>query len=157
MKKTISIFTALCSIMLLLTVSAWSFSPLDVIIAKINGDDTLSKVYPVTVYQAWEITLAVLQLQEVNTIEEHYKENYVLTSIGPEDCPCRTEVGVWVEPENKHLTKVTITIKGRVHKNDFTNLLIFPDTIEPDFHHKFEKGVQIVKRSGKLPLIPPKD
>jgi hypothetical protein len=153
MKKIIFLFIAMFSITLVFQAASWSYSPIDVIIAKHNGENSISRVYPVSVYQAWVITISVLQSMETNAIDTHYKENYVLTSIGPESCPCRTEVGVWVEPVSRNSAKVTIVTKGREHKNEFTDLRTFPDTIEPEFHKKFGQGVQTVKRGGKLPVI----
>ncbi len=153
MKKSVLFFLATQLVVLLFCGSARSFSPIDVLISKKNGEDSIGTVYPVTRYQAWVIALAVLQGKETNSIEAHYEENYVLTSLGPEDCPCRTEIGVWVESVSKNLTKVTIVTKGRVHKNDFTNIRTFPDTVGPDFHKKFETEVQNIMRGGELPVI----
>lgn len=157
MKKSTCIFTVIFSILLLFCETSWSYSPIDVIIAKVNGEDSVARVYPVTVYQAWEITISVLQSQHSNVIDTHYKDNYLLTSFGPESCPCRTEVGVWVERRNSDSTKVTVVTKGREYRNEFTNLRIFPDKISADFHKMFEQGVKTVKSGGKVPVIYRKD
>jgi len=155
MKKSFVLLIVTHLFMLSFCESALCFSPIDVLIAKSNEEDSISKVYPVTRYQAWVIALNVLQRKEANSYEAHYEENYLLAGIGPEDCPCRTEIGVWVERINKNQSKVTIVTKGRAYKNDFTNLRTFPNPIGTDFHKEFEKGVQIISHGGKLPSIPP--
>jgi hypothetical protein len=60
-------------------------------------------------------------------------------------------VGVWVEPVDNDNTRVTIITIGRVQKNLFTNVETFHDPVGPDFHKKFEQGVEMVKNGGKLP------
>lgn len=140
---------------LLLNGTGWCFSPGDVVVAKLKGDEGISKIYRVNKEQAWEIACAVLRWQKSNSIEEHRDPDYMLTSIGISTCPCRTEVGVWIEPENKGSTRITIITKGRSSRNLFTNVETFPDTIKPDFHVKFQKAVDMVKRGKKLPFNPP--
>jgi hypothetical protein len=140
---------------LLFSGNAWSFSPRDVVMAKLNGEGGISKIYQVNKEQAWEIACAVLRWQKSNRIEEHRDLDYMLTSNGISTCPCKTEVGVWIEPENKDSTRITIITVGRSRKNIFTNVETFPDTIKPDFHAKFQKAVDMVKRGKKLPSSPP--
>jgi len=140
---------------LLFSGSAWSFSPRDVVMAKLKGEGGISKTYQVSKEQAWEIACNVLRWQKSNRIEEHRDLDYMLTSNGISTCPCRTEVGVWIEPETKGSTRITIITVGRSSRNIFTNVETFPDTIKPDFHAKFQKAVDLVKSGKKLPFNPP--
>ncbi len=145
-------------VILVLTVQTivWGFQPEEVIMAKKNGTNGISRVYPVTGDQAWEIALAALRWEKSNRITEYRTKNYLLTSNGISSCPCRTEVGVWIEPQSAEATNVTIVTIGREHKNLFTNVETFPDTIKPDFHKFFAEGVKLVKNGQKLPKTPPK-
>jgi hypothetical protein len=136
--------------------SAWGFSRDEVIIAKQNGNEGIEKIYSINKDQAWKIALVVLRWERSNDIEEYYKDNYMLTSIGPRLCPCKTEVGVWIEPTSDDRCKVTIITKGREQKNLFTNVATFPDVIKPKFHKWFGEGVEMVKKGGILPEKPPK-
>lgn len=136
--------------------SAWGLSPKDVVNARQNGDEGLSKVYHVNNDQAWEIAAAVLHWQHSNRIEDHRDLSYMLTSIGASTCGCRLEVGVWIEPENEGDTRVTIITKGaRPSVNLFTNIETSHDTIKPDFHDWFRKAVEIIKSGKELPFTPP--
>jgi hypothetical protein len=136
---------------LALQANAWGFQAKDVINAKLQGNQGTVKVYPVTKDQAWDIAQAVLRWKKSNAVALHPEENYMLTSIGIITCPCKTEVGVWVEPVDAANTRVTIISIGRVQRNIFTNVETFPDQTGPDFHKKFEKGVEMVKSGQKLP------
>ena len=134
-----------------LQANAWGFQPKDVINAKQKGDQGIVKVYPVTKDQAWDIAQAVFRWKRSNAVTLHPEENYMLTSIGIITCPCKTEVGVWVEPVDNDNTRVTVVSIARVQRNIFTNVETFPDQTGPDFHKKFEKGVEMVKSGEKLP------
>jgi hypothetical protein len=131
--------------------NAWGFQSRDVINAKLKGDQGIVKDYPVSKAQAWDIAQAVLRWKRSNPVTLHPEENYMLTSIGIITCPCKTEVGVWVEPLDNDHTRVTIITVGRVQKNLFTNVETFHDPIGPDFQKKFEQGVEMVKSGQKLP------
>ncbi len=148
-------FVAAFFLSLIFAGSAPAFSPRDVVVAKQSGDQGITMIYRVNKDQAWEIVRAVLRWQHSNKIEDHLDQDYVLTSIGIVSCPCRTEVGVWVEPLNDDETKITIITRGRSSKNLFTNIETFPDTIKPDFHMRFRKAVDIVKSGKELPFTPP--
>jgi hypothetical protein len=154
MKKDLFVFMFLLTLSIHL--NAWCFSTDEVIIAKQNGKEGIEKVYPVNKDQAWKIALAVLRWERSNDIDEHYMENYMLTSIGPRLCPCKTAVGVWIEPMSDDRCKVTIITKGREQKNLFTNVETFPDVIKPKFHKWFGEGIKIVKNGDVLPEKPPK-
>ncbi len=147
------IFLVIC----LIRPDAWGFRPEDVIREKQSGNKGISKVYPVTEAQAWEIARAALRWEKSNSVEEHNAEKYMLTSFGFVSCPCRTEAGIWIEPVSEDQTKVMIITKGRVYKNIFTNVETFPDVTGPDFQKWFERGVEIVQRGEKLPVSAPKD
>lgn len=150
MKWRAFIYVAVVGI--LFSSSAWSLSSRDIINSKQSGEGE-TRIYHVDKEHAWEIAHAVLYWQHANPIEDHRDVNYMLTIIGIPTCACRTEVGVWIEPESEQDTRVTIVTKGRSNTNQWTNLEMFPDKIKPDFHSKFEKGVQIIKSGKELPFV----
>ncbi len=149
-------FVIIFVLSLLFCWSAWSLSQRDVIYARQNGDEGVTRVYHVTEEQAWEIAAAVLHWQHSNRIEDRHDLNCMLSSIGASTCACRLEVGVWIEPVDENDTSVTIITKGaRSSTNIFTNIETFQDTIKPDFHDRFQKAVDIIKSGKQLPFNPP--
>lgn len=136
---------------LALQVSAWGFDAKDVIIAKKRGENGIVKIYPVTKDQAWEIAQAVFKWKMSNPVTLHPEENYMLSSIGIITCPCKTEVGVWVKRMDGAHTEVNVVTVGRVQKNPLTNIETFHDPVGPDFHKRFEQGVELVKSGKRLP------
>jgi hypothetical protein len=54
----------------------------DVVRAKESGTEGITKTYPVSAEQAWDIAKAVLHGEGSDAIEEHKNEGYMLTSSG---------------------------------------------------------------------------
>ncbi|HPR62941.1 MAG TPA: hypothetical protein PK014_01870 [Thermoanaerobaculia bacterium] len=120
----------------------------DVEKAKAEGKGE-SEIYPVTVDQAWEISLKVLRWEGSDAIEEHKSEGYMLTSTGMNLVSYGAVMGVWVEKVDKTSTKVTFVTKRRLKTDVFTT------TTHKRFHELFAKAVQLVKDGQPLPLKAP--
>jgi uncharacterized protein YceK len=117
----------------------------EVLQARKSGEGAM-KVYPVSADQAWDITEAVFRWEKTDELEENRAENYVITSSGIKMAAFGTVMGVWIEPADKSNTKLTVITKQRGDCCILTNLTA------PHFFKRFEEGVAIVRRGGKLPL-----
>ena len=89
--------------LLILTGCATTFS--DLVRSKEEGKGT-SRVYRVSVDQAWEIAEKILQWEGPGEIEENRPEGSMVTKSGS------TLMGVWIEPIDKVQSKVTILTKS---------------------------------------------
>ncbi len=118
----------------------------DVVKAKDLGT---SQVYPVSGDQAWEIAKTVFRWEGSDSIEEHRKEGYMLTSSGMNLVSYGAVMGAWVDPIDANGTKVTVVTKRRLSMNIATTLT------EATFHKRFAQGVDIVKAGKPLPVAPP--
>jgi hypothetical protein len=118
----------------------------DVLASKNEGT---VKVYPVSQERAWDIAMTVLRWEGAETIEEHQKDNYMLTTIGANLISAGSVVGVWVEPAKKGSTQVTVVTKRKMQTNFATGLT------ETTFQERFAQGVEIVKSGKPLPLSAP--
>lgn len=121
----------------------------EVMKARQGGREGISKVYPVSTGEAWEITMAVFCWEKTDEIEEHRDENYVITSTGMKMVAFGSVMGVWIEPVDAEHTRITTITKRRVRSDCFTELT------GPKFFKRFEQGVRIVKSGKKLPVTPP--
>ncbi len=119
----------------------------DVIKAKKSG---MTRVYDVSFNQAWKIAKRVFRWEGSDSIEEHKKEGYMLTSSGVNLITYGTVMGAWVEPIGDNKTKVTVVTKRRIATNLATTLT------ETTFHKKFALAVKIIKEGKPLPLTAPK-
>ncbi len=113
-------------------------------------DEGTSKVYPVTADQAWDIAKAVFRWEGADAIEEHRKDNYMLTSSGMNMVSWGAVMGAWIDPIDQNNTKVTVVTKRRLSTNVATTLT------ETTFHKRFAHAVEIVKAGKSLPVEPPK-
>jgi hypothetical protein len=120
-----------------------------VVQAKMAGNEGVTKVYPVSVNQAWEITETVFRWEKCDAVKENRQENYMITSTGMKMVAFGSVMGVWLEPSDESSTKVTVVTRRRVEKDFFTKL------DAPTFFERFEKGLEIVKEGKKLPVVPP--
>jgi hypothetical protein len=118
----------------------------DVLQARKSGQEGVMKVYPVSADQAWDITEAVFRWEKTDELEENREEKYVITSSGIKMAAFGTVMGVWIEPADKSNTKITVISRQRGDCCILTNLTA------PHFFKRFEEGVAIVRRGGKLPL-----
>jgi hypothetical protein len=117
----------------------------EVIQARKAGEGAMM-VYPVSVNQAWDITEAVFRWEKTDELEENRAENYVITSSGMKMAAFGTVMGVWIEPADMSSTKITVITRQRGDCCILTNLT------PPHFFKRFEEGVVIVRKGGKLPL-----
>lgn len=117
----------------------------DVLQARKSGEGAM-KVYPVSADQAWDITEAVFRWEKTDELEENRAENYVITSSGIKMAAFGTVIGVWIEPQDLTNTKLTVITRQRGDCCILTNLTA------PHFFKRFEEGVAIVRRGGKLPI-----
>ncbi len=118
----------------------------DVLASKNEGT---VKVYPVGQDRAWDIAMTVLRWEGAETIEEHRKENYMLTTIGANLISSGSVVGVWIEPAKKGSTQVTVVTKRKMQTNIATGLT------ETTFQERFAQAVEIVKSGKPLPVSAP--
>ena len=114
-----------------------------------SKDQGIVQVYPVNSDQAWEIARTVFRWEGADAIEEHRKENYMLTSSGMNLVSYGAVMGAWVEPVDRYSTKVTVVTKRRLSTNIATTLT------EATFHKRFAQAVEIIKAGKPLPLTPP--
>ncbi len=121
----------------------------DVVRVKEDGSEGTTKIYPVTVDQAWEISKTVFRWEGSDAIEEHKDQSYMLTSSGINLVSWGTVMGAWIVPVDKENTKVTVVTKRRVQINIATTLT------EGTYHKRFTQAVEIVKRGQPLPRIAP--
>jgi hypothetical protein len=109
----------------------------DVVKSKEMGEGT-SRIYQVSVAQAWEVTKKVLDWEGIGAIEDHRSEGYVLITSGTTWFFRGTLIGIWVEPLNNVQSKVTVITKSKRSMDTFVGLS------ETDFHEHFAlfaKGV----------------
>lgn len=114
----------------------------DVLADKANGT---SRVYTVDPDRAWKIAQTVLRWEGAEAIEQHRSDNYMLTTIGANLISLGSVVGVWIEPEKKGSTKVTVVTKRKMATNLATGLT------ETRFHDRFEQAVEYVKAGKPVP------
>jgi hypothetical protein len=114
-----------------------------------SKDEGTSMVYSVPADKAWDIAKTVFRWEGADAIEEHRKENYMLTSSGMNMVSYGAVMGAWIEPVDKNSTKVTVVTKRRLAMNVATTLT------ETTFHKRFAQAVKIVKSGKPLPLSPP--
>ena len=62
----------------------------DVMQQKKSGKAGVTRVYPIPADQAWDISRAVFRWEKVDGVDEHRKENYMITSTGNEND------GIWL-------------------------------------------------------------
>jgi len=120
-----------------------------VILEKKSGTGGVTKSYPVSADQAWEITSSVFRWEKTDEVIENREENYMLASSGMKMAAFGSVMGVWIEPVDQITTKITVILKQRGNCCEFTNLTL------KRFFQNFEKGVSIVKSGRKLPAISP--
>jgi len=110
----------------------------DLVRLKEKGEGT-SRVYPVNVDKAWEITKKVLAWEGIGAIEDHRTEGYVLITTGATWFYRRTLTGIWIEPLDNGQSKVTAITKSKRSLDTIVGLT------ERDFHENFAlfaKGVE---------------
>jgi hypothetical protein len=120
-----------------------------VLLEKKSGNGGVTKIYPVSADQAWEITEAVFRWEKTDEVNENREENYMLASSGMKMAAFGSVMGVWIEPVDQTTTKITVIVKQRGNCCEFTNLTL------KRFFQSFEKGVAIVTSGRKLPAISP--
>jgi hypothetical protein len=108
-----------------------------------------TRVYPVSVDQAWELSKTVFRWSGTDAIEEHRNQGYMLTSSGMNLVTAGAVMGAWMEPAGRGQTKVTVVTKRRIATNLATTLT------EGTFHRHFAQAVEIVKAGKSLPAAPP--
>ena len=122
----------------------------DVVAAKESGKEGLTKEYPVTQDQAWNIAKTVFRWEGADAIEEHRDQGYMLTSSGINLVSYGAVMGAWVDKGSAPpVTKVTVVTKRRVQTNFFTTLT------EETFHRRFAEAVAIVQSGKQLPRVAP--
>jgi hypothetical protein len=121
----------------------------DVVRVKEDGTEGTTRVYPVDLDQAWEISKTVFRWEGSDAIEEHKDQRYMLTSSGMNLVSWGTVMGAWIDPVDKDNSKVTVITKRRITINLATTLT------EGTFHKRFSQAVDIVKSGKPLPRIAP--
>ncbi len=117
----------------------------DIVRAKAQGKGT-SRVYPLNVEKAWEISKTVFRFERQKEVDEHRSEGYMVARIGESTISSGALVGVWIEPVDGDNTRVTVVIKRR----DPTELSV--QVTETDFHENFVLAWRMyLKKSGSKP------
>jgi hypothetical protein len=141
MKKYLFVISAI--LLLALSILGGCATLGDVVRLKPEG---MSRVYPVTVDQAWEITEVVLRWVGAEAVEEHRSEGYALTGTGVNTITAGALIGVWIDPVDKGHTRVTVVTKRRFIVDPATGLR------EGTFHQRFAAAVEILKAGKPLPI-----
>ena len=149
MKPSIAKFALVTASLVGLIFFAGCATANDVIRVKEAGSEGTTKVYPVTLDQAWDIARTVFRWEGADAIEEHKAEGYMLTSSGPNLLSWGTVMGAWVERVDDGKTKVTVVTKRRISVNAVTTLT------ESTFQKRFAQAVDILKQGQPLPRIAP--
>jgi hypothetical protein len=126
-------------------IALFSRATMNIVRVKEDGSEGTTKVYPVTIDQAWEISKTVFRWEGSDAIEEHKDQGYMLTSSGMNLVSWGAVMGAWIEPIDKKNTKVTVVTKRRVTMNIATTLT------ETTYHKRFAQAVDIVKQGKPLP------
>jgi hypothetical protein len=136
---------------LMMTVGCASLQVLSdqVVQAKMAGKGGVTKVYPVSANQAWEIAEAVFRWEKADEVTENRKENYLVASSGMKMAAFGTVMGVWIEPVDQITTRLTVIVKQRGDCCELTSLT------PKRFFQRFEQGVAYVKGGRKLPISNP--
>ena len=122
----------------------------DVVRAKESGSEGVTRVYPVTPEQAWDISKMVFHWEGANDIEPHRDQGYMLTSSGWNVFSWGTYMGAWIRPIDANNTEVTVVTKRKASMSLVTKLT------ESKYHRRFEEAVGIVKSGQPLPLSRPR-
>lgn len=122
----------------------------DVVRAKESGSEGITKVYPVTPEQAWDISEKVFHWEGAYDVEPHRDQGYMLTSSGWNMVSWGAYMGAWFRPIDANNTEVTVVTKRKVRMGMFTRLT------ESTYHRRFEQAVGIIKSGQPLPLSRPR-
>ena len=121
----------------------------DVMEAKLEGNEGMSRTYPVNEEQAWNISRIVFLWEGADAIEKFRERGFMLTSSGMTLFTPGTVMGAWIETLNERETRVTVITKRRVTTNPITTLT------ESTFHRRFAQAVSIINSGMELPLVAP--
>jgi hypothetical protein len=112
-------------------------------------NDGTARIYEVGQKRAWEIVQTILRWVDVEEVEEHRSDNYVLASTGANLISYGSVLGVWVEPVSDRATKITIVSKRRMSTNVASGMK------ESTFHDYFEYALEQDKAGKPLPESAP--
>jgi hypothetical protein len=105
--------------------------------ARARGQGT-SASYPVTIDQAWKITVQILRNAGAESIDEHPDKGFMLTSTATgEGLSWGTYIGVWFQADGSQ-TNVTVITKRRAVAELVTALT------EKGFHEQFWEAVSML-------------
>jgi len=119
-----------------------------VIAEKEEGGGTAS-TYPVSLDDAWKISLQVFRWEGAGPIEQHRDQRYMLTEASLNLYSYGTLMGAWFTPLAPSETRVTVVTKRRMKTNVFTVLT------ESTYHDRFGQAVDILKTGKPIPNEPP--
>ncbi|MFA5053347.1 MAG: hypothetical protein WC565_04775 [Parcubacteria group bacterium] len=122
----------------------------DVVRVRENGSEGVTRVYPVTPEQAWDISKMVFHWEGADEFEEHRDQGYMLTSSGWNLISWGTYMGAWIRPIDANNTEVTVVTKRKASMSLVTKLT------EDTYHRRFTHAVGIVKSGHPLPLSRPR-
>jgi len=117
--------------------------------ARKSGREGVAKVYPVPSDQAWEIARSVLRWLKTDEVEERRAENCMIAGSGMKMALFGTVMGVWIEPDDPGFSRITVISRNR---ND---CCVLTDLTPDQFFRNFEKGMNIIKGGGMLPVAAP--
>lgn len=117
--------------------------------AKKSGTEGVARVYPVPSEQAWEIARSVFRWLKADEVEERRAGNCMIASSGMKMTLFGTVLGVWIEPDNPGCTRITVIAKNR------DECCVLTDLTTDNFFLNFERGINIIKGGGPLPVAAP--
>ncbi|MEJ2696396.1 MAG: hypothetical protein P8013_07080 [Candidatus Sulfobium sp.] len=78
-----------------------------------SGSEGTSRVYPITVKQAWDITEVVFRWEGADNIKEDRKEDYMVASVGTGVFSYDAAICAWMEPVDSENTMITLASKRK--------------------------------------------
>jgi hypothetical protein len=121
----------------------------EVIRARNSGKEGVARVYSIPINEACAVTSAVFRWEQVDDVEDHCKEHFMIASSGMRMVACGTVMGVWMEAVDPKTTRITVLTRNRGDCWPFSQLT--PD----HFYSKFEQGLCVIRSGRALPVAAP--
>jgi hypothetical protein len=102
-----------------------------------------TRVYPVSLDEAWKISIEIFRREGGGPIEEHKAEGYMLSEAGLNYYTGGTVMGAWFVPVQPTVTQVTVVTQRKMKTNIFTVLT------EGTYHDRFAELVAARKAASK--------
>jgi len=121
----------------------------EVIRARKSGKEGVARVYSIPINEACAVSNAVFRWEQVDDVEDHSEEHFMIASSGMRMVACGTVMGVWMEAVDPKTTRITVLTRNRGDCWPFSRLT--PD----HFYSKFDQGLGIIRSGRALPVAAP--